>query len=176
MKVLTLQQPWATLVAIGAKKIETRSWSTKYRGMLAIHSGKKFQASQFKICYTEPFYTVLTENGIHANNLILGKIIATCKLVDILQITKEFQSNLGLMEPKEFCFGDYAPDRFAWIIEDVKMLDNPIPAKGMLGLWESPRCHCDGDGDCDWEECPQKIDYKSICPFYELQSREYEEE
>ena len=40
MKALTLYQPWATLVAIGAKKIETRSWSTPYRGPLAIHAGK----------------------------------------------------------------------------------------------------------------------------------------
>ena len=40
MKVLTLTQPWATLVAIGAKHIETRSWATSYRGPLAIHAGK----------------------------------------------------------------------------------------------------------------------------------------
>ena len=38
MKVLTLTQPWATLVAIGAKRIETRSWATKYRGPLLIHA------------------------------------------------------------------------------------------------------------------------------------------
>jgi hypothetical protein len=40
MKVLSLTQPWATLAAIGAKKIETRSWSTAYRGPLAIHAAK----------------------------------------------------------------------------------------------------------------------------------------
>jgi hypothetical protein len=39
MKGLTLTQPWATLVAIGAKRIETRSWPTRYRGLLAIHAG-----------------------------------------------------------------------------------------------------------------------------------------
>lgn len=40
MKAITLTQPWATLVAIGAKKIETRSWATGYRGRLAIHAAK----------------------------------------------------------------------------------------------------------------------------------------
>ena len=40
MKALTLHQPWATLVAVGEKRIETRSWSTDYRGPLAIHAGK----------------------------------------------------------------------------------------------------------------------------------------
>lgn len=40
MKALSLWQPWASLVAIGAKTIETRSWSTSYRGPLAIHAAK----------------------------------------------------------------------------------------------------------------------------------------
>ena len=50
MKVLTLTQPWATLVAIGAKRIETRSWSTKYRGPLAIHAAKGFPAWAKDMC------------------------------------------------------------------------------------------------------------------------------
>lgn len=40
MKALTIRQPWASLVALGVKTIETRSWSTSYRGPLAIHAGK----------------------------------------------------------------------------------------------------------------------------------------
>jgi hypothetical protein len=47
MKALTLIQPWATLVALGEKQIETRSWDTKYRGPLAIHAGKKIDKSVF---------------------------------------------------------------------------------------------------------------------------------
>lgn len=43
MKVLTLHQPWASLVALGVKTIETRSWSTSYRGPLAIHAGASFR-------------------------------------------------------------------------------------------------------------------------------------
>lgn len=38
MKALTIWQPWASLLAYGAKKYETRSWSTKYRGPIAIHA------------------------------------------------------------------------------------------------------------------------------------------
>ena len=33
MKALCLHQPWAYLVAIGAKRYETRSWKTRYRGL-----------------------------------------------------------------------------------------------------------------------------------------------
>ena len=42
MKALTLTQPWATLIAVGAKRIETRSWGTSYRGRIAIHAAKGF--------------------------------------------------------------------------------------------------------------------------------------
>jgi hypothetical protein len=42
VKAITLQQPWASLIALGAKSVETRSWSTAYRGPLAIHAGKKW--------------------------------------------------------------------------------------------------------------------------------------
>lgn len=40
MKVVSLMQPWATLIALGEKSIETRSWATKYRGEIAIHASK----------------------------------------------------------------------------------------------------------------------------------------
>ena len=39
MKVLTLKQPWASLVANGYKVYEFRSWKTKYRGEILIHAG-----------------------------------------------------------------------------------------------------------------------------------------
>lgn len=41
MKALTVWQPWASLVALGKKRIETRSWSTSYRGRLLIHAAKR---------------------------------------------------------------------------------------------------------------------------------------
>ena len=40
MKALTVIQPWASAIAVGTKRIETRSWATKYRGPLLIHAGK----------------------------------------------------------------------------------------------------------------------------------------
>lgn len=39
VRALTVRQPWASLIALGTKRIETRSWSTRYRGPLAIHAG-----------------------------------------------------------------------------------------------------------------------------------------
>ena len=44
MKAITIIQPWATLIALGEKQFETRSWFTKHRGELAIHAGKRSTA------------------------------------------------------------------------------------------------------------------------------------
>lgn len=44
MKVISIIQPWATLIALGEKKFETRSWKTKYHGELAIHAIKKIDS------------------------------------------------------------------------------------------------------------------------------------
>lgn len=48
MKVISLLQPWATLAVIGQKKIETRSWSTKYRGPLLIHASKRWDNNLYQ--------------------------------------------------------------------------------------------------------------------------------
>ncbi len=64
MKALSLTQPWASLVAIGAKNIETRSWSTGYRGWLAIHASKAFPGGARALCFEEPFYSALHKAGL----------------------------------------------------------------------------------------------------------------
>jgi hypothetical protein len=55
MKALSIIQPWATLLAMGAKKIETRSYRTPYRGPLLIHASKTLSPSGMQLAKTEPF-------------------------------------------------------------------------------------------------------------------------
>lgn len=59
MKALSLHQPWASLVALGVKTIETRSWSTSYRGPLAIHAAKRtpeygLEVGRWTVCPSYP--------------------------------------------------------------------------------------------------------------------------
>jgi hypothetical protein len=156
MKALTLYQPWATLVAIGAKRIETRSWHTYYRGPLAIHAGmeKRYinHRSHDYICNEEPFYSVLMEAGAlwHDNQffgaLPLGCIVATCELVNCkrIDVGDWFPANLGWWKNKmfweaserEWAFGDHSVGRFMWFLANIKILDDPVPVKGSMGLWE----------------------------------------
>ena len=72
-KALTIAQPWATLVAIGAKQIETRSWQTNYRGDIAIHAGKGLVASGgrsglIELCNTMHFRQALYKGGFITHN------------------------------------------------------------------------------------------------------------
>lgn len=145
MKAITLTQPWATLVAIGAKRIETRGWSTSYRGPLAIHAGKGLgpvggKKGLMSLCRSEPFRSVLLAAGILGTPALpLGAIVATCELVAVVETawftTHDYWPAYPLTD-QERAFGDYTPGRFAWLLADVKPLPDPIPAKGALGLWD----------------------------------------
>lgn len=76
--------------------------------------------------------------------LPLGTVVATCKLVAcvptaILQYNGIHRLSDVLtinMTEQERAFGDYEDGRWAWVLEDVKPLAVPVPAKGALGLWE----------------------------------------
>jgi hypothetical protein len=131
MKVLTLYQPWATLVAIGAKKIETRSWKTDYRGPLAIHAGmnRKFTKGEILTEICRKCLCLLHER------LIFGAIIAICNL-DRCQRIFPLELPNDLPPEPERSFGDYTAGRYMWFLSDIKKLEHPIPAKGAMGLWE----------------------------------------
>lgn len=132
MKAITLTQPWATLVAIGAKRTETRSWSTRYRGPLAIHAAKGWTSDVVHVFFSEPYRKVLSDAGYNLFSLLpRGVIVATCVLRDCVP-TSKFQGEDFL----DSAFGDFTSGRFAWLLGDVKPLDEPIIARGALGLWD----------------------------------------
>lgn len=143
MKTLTLTQPWASLVAFGAKQIETRSWNTAYRGKLLIHAAKGYPkwAKEFA---SEPPVSVLLGRDYEYPR---GAIVATCRLVSVLP-TRDLQTNRFIqmdaaarsagfeMTEQEREFGNYEPGRFAWLLADIKPVKKPILVNGALGLWE----------------------------------------
>ena len=133
MRFLSLWQPWASLVAIGAKRIETRSWETRYRGLVGIHATAAFPQRARTLCWQPPFASALVAGGVeHPGNLPRGAVLAVVRLVECrptgtVRISKD-----------EDAFGDYAAGRFAWLLADIRRLPAPIPAKGMQGLWGNP--------------------------------------
>jgi hypothetical protein len=155
VKALTLTQPWATLVATGAKRIETRSWPTGFRGPLAIHAAKGFPPSARALCIEQPFAAALRRAGYHGLGLLapakvlpLGAIIAAVELVDVVRIGDSLPVDVFsrfMVAPDEGAFGDYTPGRYAWLLNPIgdplvrtQPLPEPIPCRGALGLWNVP--------------------------------------
>lgn len=130
MKAISLWQPWATAIAVGVKKIETRHWYTKYRGPLAIHAAKHWDRAQ------QEFANVEFTLGRIPSPIPRGAIIATCKLVNVHPAWQwKEEGNVG---PIEAIYGNYGPGRYAWCLEDVVALPVPIPFKGMQGFFNVP--------------------------------------
>lgn len=151
MRAITLTQPWATLMASGAKKIETRSWLP--RGLrngetVAIHAAKGFadmSALEFcELCVSEPFKSALRDAYVRGviqkhdgrerlvpADLPRGAVVAIATFVKC-RPTEEVRPFLS--EP-ERSFGNYASGRYAWFFRDAEPV-GPFLARGALGLWE----------------------------------------
>jgi hypothetical protein len=133
MKALTLWQPWASLIAWGEKQYETRSWKTDYRGPLAIHASLRLTIEQKTVCWRAEFRTAFLRHGcLHPVELPLGKVLCVVDLVEIVR------TEMAEVSEKERAFGDYAPGRFAWKLENVRPFEPQLPAQGHQGLWEWP--------------------------------------
>lgn len=132
MKVLSLLQPWATLVVMGHKKIETRRWQTAYRGELLIHASSGKAGG---LLAKEPPFSKYISNF---NQMPFGSIIGKVWLDDIVPVHQlsypaETINRLAL---EERAFGDYTAGRFAWILSHPQIFKKPISAAGKLHLWD----------------------------------------
>lgn len=164
MKALTIWQPWASLIACGAKRYETRSWPTKYRGPIAIHAAVK-DPNKLPLQGKEALERAVREE-IDAGRcptwcfMPTGAVIATAELVNVWHIVyhpgpnvdKARHIDIGaesmtedkhdphfgdyfVPTDKEIILGDWTPGRYAWELANVKVLPEPIQVKGKQGLW-----------------------------------------
>lgn len=151
MKAISLWQPWATLVACGAKRFETRSWEPNFRGELAIHAAQKWTGELNALCDTELFRSTLEAAGHFATVDSRGRrrwslpfgIVAVTRLTTVFQIGRRggrvvLSNSVAskLPEAKEITFGDYAPGRYAWQLDDLRPLPQPLLVAGRQGLFE----------------------------------------
>lgn len=164
MKALTIWQPWASLLACGAKKYETRGRAISYRGPIAIHAAltpfKRIIKMMFPLHEWRyaPDYTAkrkfvdLVSKFIDVESLCYGAIIATAELVGCHKIHHSpnfhresgfdvYIHSLGDSEKYEYVFanellfGDWTAGRYALEFANMTMLPEPIPVKGRQGLW-----------------------------------------
>ena len=118
MKVLTLKQPWATLISEGLKEYEFRSWNTNYRGKLLIHAGiscDKEELKKFNYDYPK------------------SRIVALVELIDCIKIDDKF--NKMIKDKNSIVYGNKDREGYAWKIKLIKRIDDNKEVKGRLGLW-----------------------------------------
>lgn len=124
MRGLSLTQPWATLVALGHKHMETRSWPTAYRGWIAIHAALTYPK--------DARLFAARHRDLLPADLPRGAILAVVWLNQCLPTS--------VANPSDFerQFGNFEPNRFAWVFRERHALMTPIPCRGALSLWSVP--------------------------------------
>jgi hypothetical protein len=128
IRAISLWQPWASAVALGLKHVETRHWSTKYRGPLVIHAARRWDRSQ------RQFASVERTLGRLPSRLPFGALVAVCNLVDV-RPTEELKLSVSAIER---LYGNYEPGRFGWLLADIRPLTEPIPYLGRQGFFSVP--------------------------------------
>lgn len=124
MKVLSIRQPFASLIAEGFKEYEFRSWKTLYRGDILIHAGKGVDK-----VYLDKFSGFVSECP-------MGYIIAKATVADCIKVDDAFKAELqklgsvysGVTEDPQW-------SGYAFKLENIEKIE-PIAINGKLGLWE----------------------------------------
>jgi hypothetical protein len=158
MRCLTLWQPWASLVAYREKRYETRSWTTNYRGEIAIHAGARWSREVLEICRSSPFLGLLLKhrliragdlekrrswNALPPAGLPFGAIVAIGVLVSVEHgglVEDRIETGVEPWGSQELQLGRFRPafgeaPRFAWSLEQIQRLETPIVTTGAQGLW-----------------------------------------
>ena len=121
MKVITLKQPWATLVAEGIKKYEFRSWKTNYRGKVLIHAGAGIDKKEM-----ERFKDL---NLKYPSK----RIIAEVEIEDCLELDDKL--NQKIISENNISYGSKIRTGYAWKLKNVKKIKSNKEINGKLGLW-----------------------------------------
>lgn len=121
MKVLTIKEPWASLIINGYKKYEFRSWKTNYRGKILIHAGKGIDKDMLFIA---------NKYNIKINP---GKILGEVEITDCIKVDEDF--NKKIKQENTLAYHGNYTDKYAWKIENIKKYETLVEVKGKLGLW-----------------------------------------
>ena len=122
IKVLTIREPWASLIVNGYKKYEFRSWKTNYRGKILIHAGMSMEKE------------MLDRFKNYNLDYKKGAIIGEAMLTDCILVDEEFSRKLVKMNSLIYNQDNHKMI-YAWKLENIKKYDKIIPIKGKLGLW-----------------------------------------
>lgn len=137
LRVLTVKQPFASLLCWGVKDVENRSQKTNIRGRVLIHAGAQWYGDFYrgKSAVAKVFFpsNILTKEQRESMTfeqrskllkadtyLPLSAIIGEVEIVDCVQ-----------NHPSVWAIPGY----WHWVVENAVLFPEPIPCKGALSFW-----------------------------------------
>lgn len=128
MKALTVCQPWATAILTLGKAVENRTWSTPYRGPLAIHAGKsrRWYDAEDPEDWPDLYGVELPP----LESLTLGCVLGVVDLLDCVPLAE-----LGRRYP-DLRGHAWAEGPVCWVLANPRLLAEPVPYSGQQGLWQ----------------------------------------
>ena len=139
MRALTVQNPWAWAIVSGGKDVENRTQRWKYRGPLAIHAGMRFSERGGDSELIHAAWYRHGSRGFLPDNpgsFTYGAILGVVDLVDV--------------HPSAGCCAPWGESAYVehggrtrrqivhLVLENARVLPEPIPCRGALGLWTPP--------------------------------------
>ena len=123
MKTLSIKQPWASLIVLGIKDIENRSWSTDFRGKIYIHASKVPIRGLWNNLNREQVHEVIESHKIDNYTVLpYGAIIGTVEIVDIVRNYDSIWAE---------------KNQYNWVLKNPVLFDKPIEnVKGKMLLWD----------------------------------------
>lgn len=113
VKAISIQQPWAWLIANGHKDVENRSWPTKLRGRVLIHAGKKLDVDGYNfVRRTFPDIPLPTRFDV-------GGIVGEARITDCVR-----------RSDSPWFFGEYG-----FVMAEAKPLEF-VAVRGQLGFFD----------------------------------------
>jgi len=128
MKTLTVQPHWADAIIHGPKRVENRTWWTRYRGPLAIHAGQTIDPASRDLLAAVGFQ--IDEDAPR------GAVIGVVDLVDVVRFDAAQTSLDGFPEGYDLADDPLATGPFCWMFRNPRPLREPIPLRGMPGLFD----------------------------------------
>jgi activating signal cointegrator 1 len=152
VKALSLWQPHVAAIALELKPWETRGWSTGYRGPLALHAAKRAwddidpwhaEASHrlmqrcseliTEVCpQVDLMHHTRAKKYLHERVLVFGAVVCIADLVSC----ERTATLRGRIPPEHEFWGDFSDGRYAFKLKNVRLLDHPIPVRGMQGFFD----------------------------------------
>jgi activating signal cointegrator 1 len=133
MKAISLWQPWASLVALKVKTVETRCWYTDYRGDLLICAAKTMNMEYQDYYYSLPSIPMLSESKpVPYKDLPRGYAVAKVSLTDCIKMTETL---IDKQSDMEIACGNWEIGRYAWMLGDITPV-TPFPVRGQQKLFE----------------------------------------